>query len=212
MTSMLNVQQETIPTRQSLLSRLKDWGDQESWKTFFDTYWKLIYNAAIRAGLTDAEAQDVVQETVISVLKSMPVFEYNKEKGSFKNWLLQLTSWRVVDQLRKRQRKISFQEERDPAASKTTVMERVADPVSLKLEESWDKEWEENLVEAALERVKRKVDSKQYQVFDLLVFKKWPVSKVARTLQVNTAKIYVVKHRINSLIKKEIAYLRTKPI
>ena len=55
-----------IPTRWSLISRLKDWDDRESWKNFFDTYWKLIYGAAIKAGLSDVEAEEVVQETVIT--------------------------------------------------------------------------------------------------------------------------------------------------
>src|SRR5258705_5904182 len=97
---------DMIPTRKSLLGRLKDWNDQESWKVFFDTYWRLIYSAAMKAGLSDVEAQDVVQETVISVFKSMPGFDYDPGKGSFKSWLLRLTSWRIVDQLRKRQRGI----------------------------------------------------------------------------------------------------------
>jgi len=201
-----------IPTRLSLLSRLKDWGDQESWKTFFDTYWKLIYNAAIKAGLTDAEAQDVVQETVLSVLKSMPTFEYDAAKGSFKTWLLRLTSWRIVDQFRKRQKGIDRPSNRDQTSTETAGIERVADPVSQQLESTWDQEWEENLVDAALERVKKKVDSKQYQVFDLYVFKKWSVTKVAQTLKVNPGKVYLVKHRISKLIKKEITYLRAKPI
>jgi hypothetical protein len=39
---------ELIPTRQSLLGRLKDWADSESWRDFFDTYWKLIYGVARR--------------------------------------------------------------------------------------------------------------------------------------------------------------------
>ena len=57
----------TIATRASLLVRLKDREDQASWQEFFDTYWRLIYSVATKAGLNDAEAQDVVQETVISV-------------------------------------------------------------------------------------------------------------------------------------------------
>src|SRR5579884_3179208 len=89
---------ELIPTRQSLLSRLKDWDDNESWRVFFDTYWRLIYNAAMKAGLTDAEAQDAVQETVISVMKSISSFKYDPAKGSFKTWLLRLTQWRILDQ------------------------------------------------------------------------------------------------------------------
>ena len=46
-----------IPTRWSLISRLKDWDDRESWKDFFDAYWKLIYGVAIKSGLTHPEAQ-----------------------------------------------------------------------------------------------------------------------------------------------------------
>ncbi|MDB6121942.1 MAG: polymerase, sigma-24 subunit, subfamily [Pedosphaera sp.] len=208
----MNEINELIPTRQSLLSRLKDWNDQESWKVFFDTYWKLIYNAAVKAGLTDAEAQDVVQETVLSVLKNMPGFDYSAEKGSFKGWLLRLTSWRIVDQLRKRQKGIEVRNSEPQTSTKTGVLESMADPVGLRLEATWDEEWENNLMDAAIERVKRKVDPKHYQVFDLYVFKKWPVSKVARTLKVNPGRVYLIKHRIGNLIKTEITYLRTKPI
>lgn len=32
-----------LPTRQSLLSRLRDWQDAAGWREFFDTYWRLIY-------------------------------------------------------------------------------------------------------------------------------------------------------------------------
>lgn len=208
----VNSPEDLIPTRQSLLSRLKDWGDQEGWKVFFDTYWKLIYNAAIGAGLTDAEAQDVVQETVISVMKSMPSFEYDKGKGSFKKWLQRLTTWRIRDQLRRRQPGINIDNAPGEISADGEPLEQLADPISAALDEAWEKEWEANLLDAAIERVKRQVDSKHYQVFDLYVVKKWPASKVAQTLQVNSAKIYLIKHRINHLIKKEIALLQSKPI
>src|SRR5438445_11037380 len=120
---------EFIPTRQSLLSRLKDWNDQESWRVFFDTYWKLIYNAAIRSGLTEAEAQDVVQETVIAVAKKIPAFVYDPSKTSFKTWLMRQTRWRILGQLRKRM-PIEASEGRPPArsSSATATIERVPDP------------------------------------------------------------------------------------
>jgi RNA polymerase sigma factor (sigma-70 family) len=208
----MNDVNELIPTRQSLLSRLKDWNDQESWKVFFDTYWRLIYGAALKAGLNDAEAQDVVQDTVISVLKSMPGFEYDTEKGSFKGWLLRLTSWRIADQARKRQKGIEEQPRDSDTSTKTEALERLADPVGIGLEATWDEEWEKNLLAAAVDRVKKKVDPKQYQIFDLYVLKQWPVTKVARTLKVNPGRVYLIKHRIGNLIKKEVAYLRSKPI
>jgi RNA polymerase sigma factor (sigma-70 family) len=203
---------ELIPTRHSLLSRLKDSNDQESWKHFFDTYWKLIYTTAIRAGLNSAEAEDVVQETVMSVFKSIPKFEYDNKRGSFKTWLLRLTQWRIQDQFRKRQRDIKPHYRSAETGTDTATVERVIDPVGSKLEEMWDEEFEANLLQAAAERVKKKVDPKQYQIFDLYVTKKWPVSKVASTLQINSAQVYLIKHRIGSLIKKEVNYLREKPI
>ena len=153
-----------------------------------------------------------MQETVISVMKSMPTFQYDTQKGSFKGWLLRLTSWRIADQLRKRQRGVSQRVSEPRTSTRTATVERVADPAGTKLEARWDEEWEQNLMQAAVERVKRKVDAKHYQVFDLYVFKRWPVSKVARALKVNTGKVYLIKHRIGGLIKKEVAHLQTKPV
>src|SRR2546426_12491692 len=91
-----------IPTRATLLQRLKDWQDQPSWQEFFDTYWRLIYGVARKAGLTESEAEDVVQETMFSVAKHMPSFKYDPAIGSFKGWLLTLTRWRIIFPLGKR--------------------------------------------------------------------------------------------------------------
>src|SRR6185503_18560237 len=118
---------ELIPTRATLLNRLKDWQDQTSWQEFFDTYWKLIYGVARKAGLTDAESQDVVQVTLAGVAKHMPAFQYDAAIGSFKAWLLIKTRWCIIDQFRKRgpfaeHRPISSQ------ATGTATVERVADP------------------------------------------------------------------------------------
>jgi RNA polymerase sigma-70 factor (ECF subfamily) len=203
---------ELIPTRASLLSRLKDWQDDASWKVFFDTYWRLIYQAAIKAGLSDAEAQDVVQETVISVFKSMPDFHYKAASGSFKSWLLRLTSWRIGDQFRNRQRNIQTVTLRADSTAREGTLDRTPDPAGSGLEAIWDQEWEQNLMNAATERVKRAVDPKQYQIFDLYVLKDWSARKVARTLKVNVGRVYLAKHRIGALIKKEIKYLHDKPI
>jgi len=203
---------ELIPTRASLLSRLKDWQDETSWKVFFDTYWKLIYNAAIKAGLTDAEAQDVVQETVISVFKTIPDFQYKSAGGSFKSWLLQLTAWRIGDQFRNRQRNIQPDKRLADSTAQTATVDEVPDPAGSGLEAIWDKEWEHNLMNAATDRVKRTVDPKQYQIFDLYVLKNWPARKVASTLKVNLGRVYLAKHRIGTMIKKELKHLHTKPI
>ncbi len=71
------------------MSRLKNRDDQESWREFFDTYWKLIHRVAHKAGLHEDEAQDVVQETILSVAKKMPAFKFDPVQGSFRGWLFQ---------------------------------------------------------------------------------------------------------------------------
>src|SRR5579883_464192 len=95
---------ELIPTRQSLLSRLKNWEDHGSWREFFETYWKLIYGVATKAGLSHAEAQDVVQETVLGVAKRIGEFKYDPTVCSFKSWLLTVTRKRIATQFEKRKR------------------------------------------------------------------------------------------------------------
>jgi len=99
-------QPSLLATRRSLVDRLADWGDQLRWQEFFDTYSKLIHSAARKSGLMDAEAQEVVQETVITVAKSIDKLKYDPAIGSFKGWLLQITRWRIADQFRVRIEKL----------------------------------------------------------------------------------------------------------
>ena len=79
------------------------------------------------------------------------------------------------------------------------------------LEELWAEEWENNLMEAAFQRIKKHVDAKHLQIYDLCVRKKWPVSKVARDLHVNAATVYMAKHRVGALFKKELLRLQKQP-
>src|SRR5262245_48306100 len=95
---------EFLPTRQSLLSRLRAAGDDQDWREFFETYWKLSYSFAVRESLNDQEAQEVVQETCIAVARTMSEFRYEPEKCSFKSWLRHLAEKKIADQFRKRAR------------------------------------------------------------------------------------------------------------
>ena len=208
MTSIMPVPKQSLnPTRYSLLSRLQNWNDQDSWKDIFNTYWRLIYSTALKSGLTETEAQDVVQETIISVAKDIRKFRRDPKLGSFKGWLRNLTRWRIADQLRRRTRS---KPEADSTVSEDVPPAEIAelpDPTAETLDEFWEKEWQSNLFDAAVERVKRKVKEEQFQIFDLHVVRQWPVDRVAETLNINTAKVYLAKFRVVALIKKEIRRL-----
>jgi RNA polymerase sigma-70 factor (ECF subfamily) len=211
MTAVMTLRAEDpIPTRYSLLSRLQNWDDQQSWKEFFDTYWRLIYSVAIKSGLSESEAQDVVQETVISVAKDLHKFKRERALGSFKGWLRNVTRWRIADQLRKRFK--PEQGEGAAAADDTPIpsLEEIPDPSSGRLDAIWEEEWQANLLEAAVQRVKQQVREEQFQMFDLYVTKGWPVTKVARALGVSAGRVYLAKHRVSALIRKETARLERR--
>jgi RNA polymerase sigma-70 factor (ECF subfamily) len=168
---------------------------------------------AIRSGLSDQEAEDVVQETVISVAKKMPEFVYDPEKCSFKGWLMHLIRLRILDQLRRRQP--AFQQ--TPAGGRdsrqTPTVERVADSSSGEvLDAAWETEWERNLIDAAMERVRLRVKAEHYQIFHLSAVKGRSTLEVARMLQVNAGQVYLVRHRIAKEVKKEVQRLREKPL
>jgi len=208
---------DPIPTRHSLLARLKDWGDQTSWQDFFDTYWRLIYNVAAKAGLTDTEAQEVVQETVIAVAKKIGEFKADPARGSFGAWLMQLTRWRITDQLRKRQAGPGPKMTGGPPAlhsdnsEATDLLDRIPDPTGVALESVWQEEWEKHVMAAALERVKREISPRQYQMFDLHVLQKLSGQDTARTVQASVASVYMAKYRVGRLMRKEVQRLERLP-
>lgn len=72
----------------------------------------------------------------------------------------------------------------------------------------WEEEWKKDVFERALERVRSRVEEKPFQVFDLYVLQGWPARKVARSLGVSLARVYVTKHRISALLNKEIHRLQ----
>ena len=194
-----------LATRRSLVDRLGNWDDHSRWQEFFETYWKLIYSVARKAGLSDAEAQDVVQETVITVAKNVGKLGYDPAVGSFKGWLLNIARWRIADQFRKR---MPGHNSRLSDDRRTFTIERVADSNALNLEELWDREWQENLLATAMTRMKKKVAPKHFQIFDCSVRKKWPAQKVAGTLGVSVGQVYLVRHRLAALLKKEVKALQ----
>jgi RNA polymerase sigma-70 factor (ECF subfamily) len=200
------VDYDSVPTRSSLLSRLRDAGDEVSWRTFFETYWRLIYNVARKSGLTDPDAQDVVQETVIAVAKKMPDFRYDPAKGSFKQWLLLITRRRIQDHLRRVYRSLpQAQQNPEEAARSLENLEAVSLTPDAQIDAAWEQEWRENFFQAALARVRQRANPKHYQAFDYCVLQNVRPAEVARMLGLSAAQVYLAKHRISRAVKRAVA-------
>lgn len=202
-----------LPTRRSLLDRLRNWEDQASWRDFFNTYWKFIYGVAVKSGLSDSEAEEVVQETVVSIAKKMPEYVYDPARCSFKGWLMHVIRLRISDQLRRRQPAFQQLPGGDADSRRTATVERIPDPGGSLAEQdaAWDEEWERNLVDAAMERVKLRVKPQHYQIFHLSAVKGLGTAEVARMLQVNVGQVYLVRHRLAKEVKREIERLKKAP-
>lgn len=194
-------------TRKSLIARLDNWEDQKTWDEFYQTYWRLIYSVAIKAGLRPEEAFDCVQETILSIAKQSKKKLYDPEQGSFKTWLMNMTRWRINDQFRKRKKDTAMTGGEWDDDRKTAVIDRIEDPNGDVLSRLWDVEWKKNIADAALARVKAAVSPKQYQIFDFYVIRQMDAQLVQEKLNVSMAQVYLAKHRVGAVLKKELAKL-----
>jgi RNA polymerase sigma factor (sigma-70 family) len=205
---MVEAKDELIATRTTLLARLKDWGDDSSWQEFFDIYSKLIRNVALKSGLTRAEAEDVVQETMVAAAKHIPAFKYDRKLGSFRHWLLNMSRWRINDQFRRRKKLTT--ELPDDLADETGQLSALVDEKTLDFDEFWESEWQKTVFDAAVSKVKTSLDAEKYQIFDFVVNKQWSPEKVAKRFGISVNQVYLAKHRVTELIKKEVERLKEK--
>jgi RNA polymerase sigma factor (sigma-70 family) len=216
MSAMAPDQPGSIQTRPSLLRRLAQGNDVESWNEFYRLYGRVVRDFSIQAGLTHAEAEEVVQETAVAIARHLPEYRYDPKVCRFKTWLLNQARWRINDQIRKRDPEAIA---RSPSASsplnfpandgtvKTATINRVPDPAAANLDGLFETEWRKGLLAFALERLKANFGPRQLQIFDLLVIKEWPAKEVAGSLNVSLASVYVTRHRVSAAVKKQIRRL-----
>ena len=197
-----------LPTRSSLLSRLRHASDAASWQHFFDNYGRLIYQVCRRAGLDAQEADEVAQETIVSVSQELPKFKFDRSKGSFKGWLWRVTRNHVADFLKKKYRDGARRAELpETKPGEAAPIEKFADTQD-DLDAMWEAEWKSNLLDCALKRVRSQVSARSFQIFHLSTVQGWTVDQIKAALRTGTTQIYLARHRVGRLVKKEIAALR----
>jgi len=91
--------------------------------------------------------------------------------------------------------------------ARTATAERIPDPAGFVPDATWDEEWEQNLRTAALENVKRKATSEEFQLFDLCVLRQCPVKQVAQKLGVKLWKVYFAQKKVSGLLRQEVRKL-----
>lgn len=198
--------QFSITTRSSLLARIKDLDDEVSWQDFNRIYRSFVSHLALKARLSEHEAEDVVQEVLISVARHIGGYKYNRTASSFRHWLSTVIRWRIGDH-RKRQFRYArvFPQSIDDDGQNNAA--QCVNDVSANAPVG-EEEWGKSVVQAALNRVKDQVTAKHYQIYYLHVLNERPVSEVCRRLKVNRGQVYLAKHRVGKLVAEEIQALR----
>jgi RNA polymerase sigma factor (sigma-70 family) len=93
-----------VITNISLLTSLKNGGSTAEWEVFYALYAEPIFGLARRAGLIESDAQDVVQETMMAITRALVKFEYDPQRGKFRNWVLRIATNKTHDAYRRQQR------------------------------------------------------------------------------------------------------------
>jgi len=202
-------------TRTSFVERLRDWRDDASWVQFMLRYGRLVRHVAVQAGLRPEEAEDVVQETVSSVARKMPEFEYDRDRCSLEGWVRHVTQLRIKDQLRRRLPAENVESGKMSTRSGsvgTECLNSLPDAQhDAERDAAWEAAWRQSVVERAMDRVQLKVSPAHYQMFCLSVMDGRPGAEVARTLGVSLASVYVVRHRVLRLLRVEVERIRSTP-
>ena len=199
---------DSLETRASLLMRVRDLDDAESWNQFYRTYERVVRGLARKRGLSNAEAEEVAQEVFKRIAETIHDFEPASRAGSFRRWLYQLARWRADDKIRERGR-LELESMGDVTESgANSAVRRVSAPDDV--EATLEADARRELIRAALERLQHKVNPRDLQIFQMLIVDEWPPAKVAKFFRMTPALVYVVRHRVGRQLRAELAAIRNR--
>ncbi len=195
-------------TRFTLIQRLKDQQDEQAWNEFYQFYWDLITGWARKYGCSHTLAQDVFQETMVCLLRNLPNFEYDPNKGCFRAYLKTIVLRRVRDAFRREGKYISATAtESADEDDNRDIFSSIADD-SADFEPEMDAAWLRGILTQALRNTYRKIDTLTYKSFCLYVLDGLPVEEVGKRLDISrTGTIYQQKSRFLGMLKTEFSRL-----
>src|SRR5262245_1410871 len=169
----------------TLLSALRNSGDQAAWERFVRIYTPFIYYWGRKAGLQSADAADLVQEVFALLVRKLPEFRYDTGK-SFRGWLrtVTLNKWREKN----RRRVLKYND---------TVGQQLEKlPNEEDLELSWNREYSQQLVRSALGELEPLNEPVTWNMFWQHAVCGRPAAEVARQYGCSLWQVYGAKSRV----------------
>ena len=193
------MQSQDSMTQSSLLVRIRDQDDSEAWGQFHQIYGPLIFRFARWQGLQDADAADLTQDVLKEVCRQIGSFEYRRDQGRFRGWLLTVARCTVA-----RMKQARF---RQPTGTGDTGhlrrLENLPDEAS-DLETYWNQEYEQTLFAWAAKDVQARVEESTWEAFRRTAVDGDKPTDVARELNLNLGSVYVARNRVLASIKRRI--------
>lgn len=196
---------DTFRTQTTLLSKVRR-DDEDGWSRFYEFYKGFVHSAAIGAGLSQDEASDVVQETMITVRDHVAGFAPDKTRAKFRTWLGNIVRSRIVDQLRRKKRNPLEKAVNPPADandSGTSFLHRLPDGNEVELDRLIDGKLEEAILEEARRCTRALVKPGHYQIYDLFSVQELSALEVAETLGIKTVTVRVNAMRVRKVVNRE---------
>lgn len=172
-------------TRATLLDRVRDPRDEAAWEEFFALYAPLLRSYALGLGLSVADAEDIRDQCLSTVVQRIASFHYDRAKGSFKGWLHRIARNKVHDELR-RPRK---------GQAETAQLAALPDE-SEGPDEVWERHWRAEHLRFALAEVLRSQDQTGRELAVLLFDEQLSGAQIAERLGWNTNQVYKARSRL----------------
>ncbi len=188
-------------TSASLLGRLRHQpADQDAWSEFVDRYGATIYGWCRRWNLQDADAKDVTQAVLASLCIKMKSFNYDPGL-SFRGWLRTLTHHTWSDLVARRRIVLVGGGEGNGTEWLESVEAR--DDLMELLNEQFDHE----LLDAAIVRVRLRVEPHTWEAFRLTAVERLAGTAVADRLGIKVATVFKAKSKVQRMLREEIRRL-----
>ena len=188
-------------TRGSLLVRLRREGDQAAWEQFVEVYSPLVYAFLRRRGLQDADAGDVTQEVLQTVVRYLRGFQHERRTGSFRNWLITIARSRLSDFLARQARGVTGE-------GGTAALKRLEEEPSRNDEEEFlEREYEKCVFQWAAKRIRGSTRESTWQAFWRTHIDGQGCKEVAASLGLSVEAVYMARCRVLARLKKEVERL-----
>lgn len=177
-------------TQVTLLQRLRNGTDRLVWDEFFDRYWPMVYALARHRGCSEHTAEEVVQDVMLRVFEQRDVFEYDRRRGRFRDWLGTLVRNKVAEHRRRPSQQI-----RAPGGDSGDVFTEPADDHP-EPDAVWDNLFEQSLLVAMLDVVRRETDPDVYLAFELFALQGLRCETVVEATGLSRHAVYRAGKRI----------------